>query len=351
MEEPQASHTRNTSISARGQLQSTDGIRRLELRRVAYNDLHARQAELEDRVLGVVAYGAEPPTEAASAHPVTWVHMPVIAGEGFCELWLSDGPIVRADVADISGAQDGRFLFGALQISEGETLERTAEDAYCRIFDYVDQLGFPYLLRAWNYFPDINERVRRTERYRRFNAGRHLAFAAKARTVGQNTPAACALGCASGPLTVFFIAGKAPGRPIENPRQVSAYRYPARYGRRSPIFSRAMLLDSAAARVVFVSGTSSIVGHQTLHAGDIDAQTAETIANLRTVLAQATGGTQAESEKIVMKVYLRDPEHAPRVREALERVFRRADIVYLEADVCRSDLLVEVEAVYFEPRV
>ena len=74
---------------------------------------------------------------------------------------------------------------------------------------------------------------------------------------------------------------------IENPRQTSAYHYPPKFGKHSPIFSRAC---SGAARQrpsLFISGTASIVGHETIHPGDVRAQTRETMANINALLDEA----------------------------------------------------------------
>lgn len=344
MEESQADHSGDRHVAGAAAVEPGFG---LDLRRVSYRELAAQQSGLAERLLGAVAYGAQPPARAPM--PVPWIAMPVLAGEAFCELWLSDEPVVRADAHGVSGAYNEHSLFGCLQMPEEDTLEGTAESAYRRLFDFADELAFPHLLRIWNYFPGINKAADGTERYRRFNVGRREAFAAKGRVIGQKTPAACALGCRGGPLTVFFIAGRAAGRPIENPRQVSAYRYPPRYGPTSPAFSRAMLAESPHERALFISGTASIVGHETLHAGDVAAQIEETIANLRAVLEAAGPGVR--NAKLWLKAYIRHPEHAPQVQTALARAFSGADIVYLQADICRSDLLVEVEAVCFEHRL
>lgn len=51
-----------------------------------------------------------------------------------------------------------------------------------------------------------------------------------------------------------------------------------------------------------------------------------------------------------LKVYLHDPTTLPAVRERLEAYLTKAghgvDVLYLQGDVCRSDLMVEVEGIY-----
>ncbi|MGT2490853.1 chorismate transformation enzyme, FkbO/Hyg5 family [Cupriavidus basilensis] len=166
------------------------------------------------------------------------------------------------------------------------------------------QKGYPYLVRVWNYVADINAEESGMERYRQFNIGRQDAFTACRREIVGNVPAACALGAVGQPvaqrtLSIGFLASPRAPVAVENPRQVSAYHYPAQYGPRSPTFARAGVWragthDECAAPVLFVSGTASIVGHRTVHAGDVAAQTRESIANVAAVLEQAARDGHAE---------------------------------------------------------
>jgi hypothetical protein len=170
--------------------------------------------------------------------------------------------------------------------------------------------------------------------------------------VFEGSPAACALGTRGGPLRVSFLAGRFAPLAIENPRQVSAYRYPPSYGPRSPTFSRAALADvGAGRRALFISGTASIVGHETLHAGDVRRQTQESLANIRVLreIAAQRAGRAFRPDELAYTVYVRHRDDLAGVREAFERevgVASRAarEALYLQADVCREALLVEIEA-------
>ena len=326
----------------------------LELSYASYADLDSRLAA-DTPLLGAVAFGSRPPPAVRRADfPFVWVDMPTLRGAGVVEIWESGLPVEPVESHGVRGTRNDYVLFGALQIpeSEGPGLDAAGRLAYCRLFDAIDALGFPHLLRAWNYFPAINDDADGVERYRRFNVGRHDAFAAKGRRIGVDMPAACALGCREGPLTVYFIAGKVRGRPLENPRQVSAYYYPERYGPRTPTFSRAMLMQPDGMRGLAISGTASIVGHETQHVGDIGAQVGETLANIRALMeaaGYAVSPSSAAGEGLLLKAYLRRPADLPAVESALGQAFGKAGVVYLEADICRSDLLVEIEGLYVPP--
>lgn len=315
----------------------------------------ARHANVAN-VLGVVAFGARPPTTALRTEtPFIWVDMPYLEGEGYCEVWESGQPVEPVKSSGIDACHNEDILFGCLHLSAEDGLEEASRAAYSRLFDFIDGQGFPFLMRAWNYFPCINAETGGIERYRQFNIGRHDAFAAQGRTGsessgGADMPAACALGSRGGPLNVYFLASRQAGRPVENPRQVSAFDYPERYGPRSPKFSRAMLMQPAGQRILSISGTASVVGHETRHAGDPDAQIAETIANIR-ALMDAAGEKDARptpgNGELLLKAYLRAPGYLAAMQSALTQAFPDASVAYLQADICRTDLLVEVEGMYF----
>ncbi|MDH4284578.1 MAG: hypothetical protein OEV35_04605, partial [Gallionellaceae bacterium] len=302
--------------------------------------------ECPGRILGVLAYGAIEPALSLGDFSYAWVKMPVLGADAWYEIWIAPQPVAAKHDGRIIFSSNGSLLFGSLVLSEdgNDKLEATTFAAYSDIFDLLDREGYPELLRVWNYFPGINDTGVELERYREFNMGRHEAFAAKGRIIGEGSvPAACALGTQQGSLVICFLAGKMSGISIENPRQTSAYHYPHNFGPRSPAFSRGMLIDDA----LFISGTASIVGSQTVHCGDVYRQLEETLENLRAVIKQAhrLGFDTSDPHHLYLNVYLRHVEDYPAVHARLDTEFGAvAHIAYLHADICRADLLVEVEA-------
>lgn len=275
------------------------------------------------------------------------------------EVWRAAQPLEAGRDGLVHYRSNSSLLFGCIAIAEADAplqrgdctaLEEATERAYREIFRCIDQRGFPHLWRIWNYLPDINREADGTERYRQFNAARRRAFLEARRCVAGNVPAACALGSAAGsPMTVYFLASTEPATPIENPRQVSAYEYPPQYGRASPAFSRAVLSLGAASAILLISGTASIVGYRTVHDGNAPAQTREAVENIRALVAEANriaGAGAFDLGDLAYKVYLRRAADLPACAAELRRAFGPgAAILYLRADICRSDLLVEIEAV------
>ena len=313
------------------------------------------RAALSDRryALGLICYGDVSPESGEV--PCASVAMPVLGGSAsFCEVWRSGSVPNSGRHGAVSFREDGSLLFGCLTCddrstaSSGSPLRDAARDAYAGIFAAADGLGFPHLVRFWNYFSDINLEVDGLERYRQFNIGRQEGFSAGGRALDANLPAACALGTHGGPLVVAFLAAREPPIQVENPRQISAYEYPPEYGPRSPTFARASLLPCADGEFLLISGTASIVGHRTVHVGDASAQTAETLANLRAVIEAVNRASRAggyELRDLALKVYLRDPFDLAAIRTHIESAADApAEAVFLQADICRRDLLVEIEA-------
>jgi len=296
------------------------------------------------RVLGGVVYGHSRAVDTT----ILPVDMPVLAGgAAACSLLLTDAPVRHGVHGPVRYTATDELLFGVVQ-GDAHGLETSTAAAYGAIFDALDALGFTTLIRAWNYLPDINADVDGVERYRQFNAGRQAAFAASRRPCSGRVPAACALGTRAGPLGIAFLASVTPFVPVENPRQVSAYHYPPAYGALSPTFSRAGLARVGGRDALFISGTAAIVGHASVHAGDIEAQTRETLANLNAVLEAANaypGALRYQLDTLDYTVYVRQAEDAHTVMRLLrEQVGDAARKVCLQADVCRSELLVEIEA-------
>jgi chorismate lyase/3-hydroxybenzoate synthase len=136
----------------------------------------------------------------------------------------------------------------------------------------------------------------------------------------------------------------------ENPRQVSAYHYPRQYGPVSPSFSRALLQTTDQHQLLYLSGTASIIGHESIHLNDPVQQTMEVVQNIRTVIEHANNTYKAAVSHLkarMLKVYIRDREHYLTIKNTVEQQFgKHTSILYLQGDICRQDLLVEIEGLF-----
>lgn len=330
------------------------------------------EGQWRNALLGAVGFGVQSITPAASTSaPFIPVAMPSLGSTGGAlptfEAWCAEGDVRYGQSDGVSYGHNDDILFGAIQLNEtdfdtgsvrdaGKTpLQQATETAYRAIFRLTDSLGFPHILRFWNYMADITGHSHDLERYRQFNMGRQDGFLGSGRQVtGGVVPAASAVGFESGPLTVYFLAGRGSAPvAIENPRQVSAYSYPREYGPRSPTFSRATMARLGGSDVLFLSGTASIVGHRTLHAGDVAAQVRETLANITAMVAEANRVAPAAGftlGDLCYKVYVRHEKDVGAIHaELLQALGASARLMFLKADICRADLLMEIEATAGHP--
>lgn len=324
----------------------------LRLDYVPTDQIASRPASGWRDVLGVVGF-SRPPRIETDEVPVAASMTPslgVVAGS-LCELWRVAQPLESARHGLIHYRYGEDFLFGALSIEEKSVDPSEATvTAYREIFEVLEKSGHRHLVRVWNYLPEITGEADGDERYRRFNSARQAAFLRVGRPVAVSVPAACALGSPPGsPMSIYFIAAREAPKMIENPRQTSAYRYPPKFGVHSPSFSRACVLSESAGTNLFVSGTASIVGYETIHPGDVRAQTRETLANLDALVREANrvvgGAARYSLDGLKFKVYVRRPQDLETIQGALAASLHPvAPILYLQADVCREELLVEIEA-------
>ncbi len=327
-------------------------------------------AEGAPQVLGAMAPGldlAASPAQRLAADrdhtglPVAALPTPVLApATPLLDLWCTPGQLQRGRSGALRFSDNGHWLFGVLDLPEtpeqAEGLATTAHQAYLQLFALLRSRGYVHLQRVWNYLPRINHAAQGLERYRQFNIGRQQAFIDAGHDAFEGAPAACGIGtpgAGDATLHLRFLAGRQAPVPVENPRQVPAYRYPSAYGPRAPTFSRAAWVAAGGGqRALMVSGTASIVGHTSLHDGDVRAQTRETLANLQALLQAAherqPGPQPPQLAQLCSTVYLRHAEHLAPVREELQRALGAdapavAQAVFLQADICRAELLVEIE--------
>ncbi|MCD7099868.1 pteridine-dependent deoxygenase [Stenotrophomonas sp. MMGLT7] len=297
------------------------------------------------QVLAVFGFGDEAPRLADPRY----LRVPLQPyGDAPLEAWRCRGPVRHGREGAIAWAGDGELQFGAIEIDEnGLGPEEAARQAYAQLSAFVSASATPHLLRIWNYLDAITEGDGDAERYRQFCLGRARGW--QGFDLDQ-LPAATGIGRRDGQrvIQVYWLAAARPGHALENPRQVSAWRYPRQYGPQPPTFARAMLPPPGAQVPLLLSGTASVVGHETRHAGDVLAQLRETFVNFDALLGAAHAQRPSLPDRFGaasrLKVYVREAADLPRVAAALDHRFGRSlPRLLLHADVCRRDLLVEID--------
>lgn len=304
------------------------------------HDLRTAGAVLGGRgQLGLVGYGGP---HVAPSPRMIHVALEPAAGKPIFELWHVEGPAEPLCIGNAVGTVSGQYAFAAIEIEDdsGQSLDENVEQAYRDLFLFLQQAQGFQPIRFWNYISNITDHQDGMERYWRFNIGRQRAFAALLQQ--DRPPVATGIGCTGSRSVIYVLAARRPAEPVENPRQISAYAYPERYGPASPRFSRASRHEG---ETLFISGTASIVGHETRHATDFDAQMRETLTNLDLMIRLTEAGCVSDG-RWAIKTYLRDSAHAVKLETALaDSLPAGTRYLHLAADICRKDLLLEIEAV------
>jgi chorismate lyase/3-hydroxybenzoate synthase len=257
------------------------------------------------------------------------------------------------------------FCFASVRIRDARRLDRTAlhaatAGAYRRIEAELRVRNAPHPVRLWNHIPGIHDPMGEgQDRYMIFNAGRYEALSAwfGQETFDTRVATASGVGHDGEDLILHCLSADRPGRAIDNPRQIKPYRYSQKYGPLPPCFARATVLPAAEADsepLLLVGGTASIVGEESVHVGDLERQTDETLTNLAVLVRAAAGEPVRDDEDRTaalaryreVRVYYPDPVRLADLQNLLQDAFPGAGpIEWVRADLCRAELLVEIEGV------
>jgi len=299
-----------------------------------------------DQVISAINYGS---ADAADPNSLA-IELEQLSPDSLCELWIARDKLTSGREGDIKFRKNNELLFGKISLDENsfDNLEDCSNYAYSSILNFIHKKEFPNIIRMWNYFPKITKNENTIERYQSFCIGRYNGFKHIAEFERQ-LPAATAIGTQKGRFTVYFLATTKAGVQVENPRQISAYHYPEQYSPKSPSFARATLKHWPSTTQFFISGTASIVGHETLHEENVLIQLEEILKNIEALVETVRDTHQQPIRDItglsLMKVYIRHPEHFTMIKEALsQRIGKNVSVIYLQGDICRANLLLEIEA-------
>jgi len=303
------------------------------------------------RLLAAVRYGAPRAAMVELPFPVIDVPNPVLGDGPSVELWRSPEPVRVRRNGRFVCAENGTVLYAAAVVRVGDDLEADAVSLYRELLAIAAAAGCPAMQRLWNYVPDINGIQSGVERYKRFSAGRARGYEERFGASAERFySASTAIGTTGDALVVTCLAAREPGRHVENPRQVSAFHYPPEYGNRSPSFARGTVSPAALGHAFLLSGTASVVGHESRHPGDPRRQLDETVRNIVT-LSEVVGEVWGRSALHLarfdhVKTFIRHRADFPAVHEMLApRLGPSTSSIWLQADVCRAELLLEIEGV------
>jgi len=242
-----------------------------------------------------------------------------------------------------------------------DIFRRTAKGLSARGF------SFGQIIRTWLYLGDIVGAEGDTQRYKELNRARtdfyrDIHFGANLTPPGWSQtvyPASTGIGTNGKDVVMSSMALVSYRNdllvvPLENPQQTSAFEYARKFSLKSPKFARAMAIASSNMATILVSGTASITESETRFIGDVEGQTGQTLDNIAALIAadnlaqhQLSGLGATLNDLALVRVYIKRQEDYEKTRAVCEARLGEVPIIYAVADVCRPELLVEIEGIAF----
>ena len=260
-----------------------------------------------------------------------------------------------------SDAEKMLFVEGIPSSDFAASVKAQSKEVFAKLDNLLSLYGFEVddIVRQWNYIGNIVACREGKQNYQEFNDARSHYYAQGA--WGNGYPAATGIGSTDG-IVVGGIAFKAKSAtkvvfPIDNPLQVAAHVYSKQVlidddenaMKSTPKFERAKLIETERGPYCFVSGTAAIRGEESVDANSAKMQTIRTIENIEYLVSKDNlvrfGCKPYDLRYAFLHVFVKNAEDYDAVRAVVEERCPNVEALYSIADVCRSELLVEIEGI------
>ncbi len=250
-----------------------------------------------------------------------------------------------------------KILIGNVQANLGVSCKVNSEQAFNEVSRILSETNFPVnsVVRQWNYLENILGFDGEAQRYQEFNDVRSKVYGTVFEKDGY--PAATGIGMNRGGVIIEFVAVKSSEvitKPVDNPEQIAAHVYSENVLvgeecvlKTTPKFERARYFQYHDKKMIFISGTASITGEKTVGVGNPVEQTRVSIKNIQRLYSdEVLKGLSKEKLKPRYghaRVYVKNRGDFDAIRRTFKLHYGELPVVYIIADVCRDDLLVEIE--------
>lgn len=272
-------------------------------------------------------------------------------------LWKREYITEPSGSAMLFQREDTRVLIGNAEATQLDACRKNAEDAFSTLGRLLKTAGQSpgQVVRQWNYMENITSSSGDKQCYQEFNNVRSDFYSGHFNKNGY--PAATGIGTNRGGVIIEFVSvnsGHAIHIPLDNSLQVSAHDYSENVLigenhdiKSTPKFERARYLELFGKKQIFISGTASIRGEKTIGAGDPEKQTEITIQNMQHLYSQKVLSSVSSHPLQPVyghaRVYLKHRKDYPVIKKTFKKYYGNLPVVYILADICRDDLLVEIE--------
>ena len=223
-----------------------------------------------------------------------------------------------------------------------------------------EDMGFTDIVRQWNYIPDIVSLAGQaglvSQNYQEFNEIRAKWYTSGG--LSRDFPAATGIGTRGNTIRLQAIAAR-PGKgfrilSLRNPVQQNAHQYSkdklvGTIRKSAPLFERGKVIFGAGRGYIWVSGTAAIRGEESIAAGltgqtNITCDNIENLISLKNLKDHGLDIHDTNIDPVYIRAYVKYRADGSAVKNILDKRYPGAIIHVLEGDVCRDELLVEVEA-------
>ena len=285
--------------------------------------------------------------------------------------------MLNAEVTSLSEVEDLKIIYGNDYIvlenkycrelmTEGilpPDIYASHKEQSDRVFSRLEEillhekLPVSSIIRQWNYIENISSFENEYQNYQAFNDARSRFYDKADWSLGY--PAATGIGTQAGGVMVELIAiagADLVNRALDNPLQIAAHKYsqgvllgaldPCTQQRTTPKFERARIIGLSDQQTAYISGTAAIRGESSLISEDVIEQTQITMQNIDHLISVQNYPVQGAIRNFkLLRIYVKNPTQMEEVRDYMKVNYPDICKLYICADICREELLVEIEGI------
>ena len=297
--------------------------------------------EKKDNILSVISFHGE----VDYKDNVLTSGPQIINYKNIYEIWEVQGKVHQKKYNDINVSMSKNYIFGSViidleELNSYEEIKSAISYKYRDFFNIANQYSMN-LIKIWHYIPQLLKPYSDNKtNYSLLCEAREIIY--KEKYKDSSFPAATVIGIGGNKILIYFLAAVcAEYNTVENKRQVSSYDYPQNIFLEKPMFSRAVsFIDiEGAEKKIMISGTASIKGYESMHKMDVLKQLTEALKNYQTFV------NIKGNDSNICRIYLTKSQtkYSVEIVKILDSIFEYNNYILLEGEICRKDLLVEIE--------
>lgn len=259
--------------------------------------------------------------------------------------YLDNTPYILLENQDLRWLLAGGFQADVVN----DSIEMQSEKVFKQLDAVLKKENFAIndIIRQWNYMEEITKQDKEgNQHYQLFNNSRTRFYSQTDWNNGY--PAATGIGTDLGGILVEVDAVIPKNKevvitPIDNKLQIAAHVYSdlvlenANDFKSTPKFERAKSIAIRDHKLIYISGTAAIRGEDSLTNVGLEKQLHITLENIAELIGDA--------ELKLLRVYLKHSEDQEEAQRLIKTYNLSIPISYMYADVCRDELLIEIEGI------